>query len=66
MLSNQLHMSETYQIIKQTIDELREDTNLASDACRGDIARTIADRVDEHICKLIEDIVSPCVIPKRS
>ena len=57
---------QTYDIVKQTLDKCRVDANLASDACRGDIAKMIADRVDEHICKLIEDIVSPCGIPKRS
>lgn len=56
----------TYQIVKQTLDQCREDANLASDACREDLARIISDNVDTYINRLIEDIVSPCGIPVKS
>lgn len=57
---------QTYDIVKQVLDRCREDSNLASDACREDIARMIADEVDPYINRLIELIVSPCGIPSRS
>lgn len=57
---------QTYNIVKQTLDRCRSDANLASEACREDIARMIADDVDTYINRLIELIVSPCGIPDRS
>lgn len=57
---------QTYDIVKQVLDKCREDANLASEACREDIARMIADEVDPYINRLIELIVSPCGIPNRS
>lgn len=57
---------QTYDIVKQVLDKCREDANLASDACREDIARMIADDMDTYINRLIELIVSPCGIPDRS
>lgn len=57
---------QTYDIVKQVLDKCRSDVNLASDACREDIARMIANDVDEYINRLIELIVSPCGIPNKS
>lgn len=54
-----------YKIIKQTLDEIRPDTNLASDAAKHDVAQLITTRVNQHVNRLIEDIVSPCGIPNR-
>ena len=57
---------QTYDIVKQVLDKCKSDVNFASDACREDIARMIADDVDVYINRLIELIVSPCGIPDRS
>lgn len=57
---------QTYDIVKQVLDKCQGDANLASDACREDIARMIADEVDPYINRLIELIVSPCGIPNGS
>ena len=57
---------QTYHIVKQVLDKCREDVNLASEACREDIARMITEEVDTYINRLIELIVSPCGIPDRS
>lgn len=57
---------QTYHIVKQVLDKCREDANLASEACREDIARMITEEMDTYINRLIELIVSPCGIPDRS
>lgn len=57
---------QTYNIVKQALDKCRPDANLASEACREDIARMITDDIDIYINRLIELIVSPCGIPDRS
>lgn len=57
---------QTYIIVKQVLDQCREDANLASESCREDIAKLITTQMDQYINRLIEDIVSPCGIPSRS
>lgn len=54
-----------YKIIKQTLDEIREDMNFSSDASRHDAAQLLTTRVNQHVNQLIEDIVSPCGIANR-
>ena len=48
-----------YKIIKQTLDEIRPDTNLGSEAVRHDVALELTTRVNQHVNRLIEDIVIP-------
>lgn len=59
-------MSDIYEIVKHVVDQQRHDANLASEAYRESLARIIAEQVDTHVNRLIEDIVSPCGIPDRS
>lgn len=52
-------MSDIQTIIKQVLDQQRVDVNLASDAYREDLSRAIAEQVDKHVARLIEDICIP-------
>ena len=48
-----------YKIIKQTLDEIRSDTNMMSESVRHDVALELTARVNQHVNRFIEDIVIP-------
>lgn len=48
-----------YKIIKQTLDDIRPDINMESDAARHDVTLELTNRVNRHVDQLIEDIVTP-------
>lgn len=46
-----------YNIIEQVIDRYKDtQLNLASDAARSDLTKSIHDAVDEHIKNIIENV----------
>lgn len=55
--------SEVFKIVKTVLNEQRDDANMASEAYRESLAKSITQQVETHIKQLIEDIVSPCGIP---
>lgn len=48
-----------YKIIKQTLDNAQPGINLTNDNVRHDIALELTTRVNQHVNRLIEDIVIP-------
>ena len=59
-------MSDIYKIVKCVVDQQRPDANLASETYRENLSKIIAEQVDTYVNRLIEEIVSPCGIPKGS
>lgn len=55
-----------YKIIKQTIDEVKLETDLDCDDHVHKISHLLTTRVNKHVNQLIEDIVTPCGVPYQS